>query len=98
MERWRRGAGNHNLSDHQPFSYYDQLQLLGAMLVERLGRTEIKLERIYPEAKGMNCLTIFTLVNDCVIFSKIRSIFLYEETNLLLSNDVNERKLMETSF
>ena len=32
----------------------------------------------------MNCLTIFTLVNDCVIFFKIRSIFLYEETNLLL--------------
>ena len=61
-------------------------------------RTKIKLERIYPEAKGMNCLTIFTLVNDCVVFSKIRSIFLYEETNLLLSNDVNERKLKETSF
>ena len=36
MERWRRGAGNHNLSDHQPFSYHDQLQLLGAVLVERL--------------------------------------------------------------
>ena len=36
MERWRRGAGNHNLSDHPPFSYYNQLQLLGAMLVERL--------------------------------------------------------------
>ena len=46
----------------------------------------------------MICLTIFTLVNDFVVFSKIRSIFLYEETNLLLSNDVNERKLMETSF
>ena len=48
----------------------------------------------------MNCLTILTLVNDCVafFFSKIRSIFLYEETNLLLSSDVNERKLMETSF
>ena len=46
----------------------------------------------------MKCLTIFTLVNDCVIFSKIRSIFLYEETDPLLSNDVNERKLKETSF
>ena len=46
----------------------------------------------------MNCLSIFTLVNDSVVFSKIRSIFLYEETNLLLSNDVNERKLKETSF
>ena len=33
-----------------------------------------------------------------LFFSKIRSIFLNEETHLLISNDVNERKLKETSF